>query len=297
MPAQYVSNLSDGTNTYTLLDEGALRTSDLVTSVSSSSTDSQYPSAKLFYDTVGDISALLPEETTINLLNNLDDSSFDGFAKVGSNLVGTNTYIGSDVFRHAAVPFTTPNYACKLKIEGSCTFGDTEMSFLPTFLISTAITPSNFETIFDNSGIDLDNFIEQWETVNDIFSLTQNPETDGYTIQEWFAYSAHRSSLTEAEWEEICDDTFDGEFYYIPGNSYARKAYWVAMGDMDVMGSYYSNCLNIMQTYDEQQPGLINYEQVLSPNTSYVLNFLSGFEASDTYPTNIEINKLEITKI
>ena len=32
---------------------------NLVTSVSSSSTDSQYPSAKLFYDTVGDIETLL----------------------------------------------------------------------------------------------------------------------------------------------------------------------------------------------------------------------------------------------
>ena len=34
-------------------------TSNLVTSVSSSSTDSQYPSAKLFYDTCGDIEALI----------------------------------------------------------------------------------------------------------------------------------------------------------------------------------------------------------------------------------------------
>lgn len=34
-------------------------TTNLVTSVSSSSTDSQYPSAKLFYDTVGDIESLL----------------------------------------------------------------------------------------------------------------------------------------------------------------------------------------------------------------------------------------------
>ena len=33
--------------------------SNLVTSVSSSSTDSQYPSAKLFYDTVGDIETLI----------------------------------------------------------------------------------------------------------------------------------------------------------------------------------------------------------------------------------------------
>ena len=34
-------------------------TANLVTSVSSSSTDSQYPSAKLFYDTIGDIETLL----------------------------------------------------------------------------------------------------------------------------------------------------------------------------------------------------------------------------------------------
>ena len=34
-------------------------TSNLVTSVSSSSTNSQYPSAKLFYDTVGNIETLL----------------------------------------------------------------------------------------------------------------------------------------------------------------------------------------------------------------------------------------------
>lgn len=34
-------------------------TSNLVTSVSSSSTDTEYPSAKLFYDTVGDVEALI----------------------------------------------------------------------------------------------------------------------------------------------------------------------------------------------------------------------------------------------
>lgn len=33
--------------------------SNLVTSVSAASTDSQYPSAKLFYDTCGDIEALI----------------------------------------------------------------------------------------------------------------------------------------------------------------------------------------------------------------------------------------------
>ena len=34
-------------------------TTNLVTSVSSSSTDTQYPSAKLFYDTIGDIQTAL----------------------------------------------------------------------------------------------------------------------------------------------------------------------------------------------------------------------------------------------
>ena len=34
-------------------------TTNLVTSVSSSSTDAQYPSAKLFYDTCGDIESLI----------------------------------------------------------------------------------------------------------------------------------------------------------------------------------------------------------------------------------------------
>ena len=38
---------------------GYQTTANLVTSVSSSSTDSQYPSAKLFYDTVGNIEILL----------------------------------------------------------------------------------------------------------------------------------------------------------------------------------------------------------------------------------------------
>lgn len=38
---------------------GLQTTGNLVTSVSSSSTNSQYPSAKLFYDTVGNIEALL----------------------------------------------------------------------------------------------------------------------------------------------------------------------------------------------------------------------------------------------
>lgn len=38
---------------------GIQTTSNLVTSVSSSSTNSQYPSAKLFYDTVGDVESVL----------------------------------------------------------------------------------------------------------------------------------------------------------------------------------------------------------------------------------------------
>lgn len=43
---------------------GLQTTTNLVTSVSSASTDSQYPSAKLFYDTVGDV------ETVLQTLNN-----------------------------------------------------------------------------------------------------------------------------------------------------------------------------------------------------------------------------------
>ncbi len=38
---------------------GKQDTSNLVTSVSASSTDAQYPSAKLFYDTCGDIETLI----------------------------------------------------------------------------------------------------------------------------------------------------------------------------------------------------------------------------------------------
>lgn len=38
---------------------GFQTTSNLVTSVSSASTDTQYPSAKLFYDTCGDIETLI----------------------------------------------------------------------------------------------------------------------------------------------------------------------------------------------------------------------------------------------
>ena len=45
---------------YTAL-QGYQTTANLVTSVSSSSTDSQYPSAKLFYDTVGAIETLLSQ--------------------------------------------------------------------------------------------------------------------------------------------------------------------------------------------------------------------------------------------
>ena len=45
----YIDNKTDNMQT----------TSNLVTSVSSASTDAQYPSAKLFYDTCGDIETLI----------------------------------------------------------------------------------------------------------------------------------------------------------------------------------------------------------------------------------------------
>ena len=54
-PHIYVTD--DGVNQKDLLN--AQLTTNLVTSVDSSSTDSQYPSAKLFYDTVGDIETLI----------------------------------------------------------------------------------------------------------------------------------------------------------------------------------------------------------------------------------------------
>ena len=54
---------SDLTNDSGYITSSALSgyqtTANLVTSVSSSSTDSQYPSAKLFYDTVGDIESAI----------------------------------------------------------------------------------------------------------------------------------------------------------------------------------------------------------------------------------------------
>ena len=63
------ANISVPTNTNELTNgagfitssalSGYQTTANLVTSVSSSSTDSQYPSAKLFYDTVGNIETLL----------------------------------------------------------------------------------------------------------------------------------------------------------------------------------------------------------------------------------------------
>ena len=54
-PPYPVTSVNGNTGTIT----GLQTTSNLVTSVSSSSTNSQYPSAKLFYDTVGNIETLL----------------------------------------------------------------------------------------------------------------------------------------------------------------------------------------------------------------------------------------------
>lgn len=58
-----VSDLDNYTNNTTLQSTYQTK-SNLVTSVSSSSTDTQYPSAKLFYDTVGNISTILQELDT-----------------------------------------------------------------------------------------------------------------------------------------------------------------------------------------------------------------------------------------
>ena len=58
MPTSASTNTITSGAVYTALS-GKQDTSNLVTSVSSSSTDSQYPSAKLFYDTVGDIESAI----------------------------------------------------------------------------------------------------------------------------------------------------------------------------------------------------------------------------------------------
>ena len=59
IPTSYVSSVNGNTGSVT----GMQTTSNLVTSISSSSTDTQYPSAKCVYDTIGDIETLL---TAIN---------------------------------------------------------------------------------------------------------------------------------------------------------------------------------------------------------------------------------------
>ena len=63
IPYEYIGKLSNGTDTYIIEDEEARNMmqlkSNLVTSVGLSSTDEQYPSAKLFYDTCGDIETLI----------------------------------------------------------------------------------------------------------------------------------------------------------------------------------------------------------------------------------------------
>ena len=58
--SQYNSATKNANELYMVTDDTTYQTtSNLVTSVSSSSTDSQYPSAKLFYDTCGDIETLI----------------------------------------------------------------------------------------------------------------------------------------------------------------------------------------------------------------------------------------------
>lgn len=58
--SQYNSETKNANELYVVTDDTTYQTTaNLVTSVSSSSTDSQYPSAKLFYDTCGDIETLI----------------------------------------------------------------------------------------------------------------------------------------------------------------------------------------------------------------------------------------------
>lgn len=99
----YVSNLSDGTNTYVIMDEDAQRASNLVTSVSASSTDSQYPSAKLFYDTIVDIETILHNinsgsidesgDEEVNLTIQITGTLSGGFQSITIN---NETYVKND---------------------------------------------------------------------------------------------------------------------------------------------------------------------------------------------------------
>lgn len=58
--SQYSTATKSATELYLITDDDTYQTkSNLVTSVSSSSTNAQYPSAKLFYDTCGDIETLI----------------------------------------------------------------------------------------------------------------------------------------------------------------------------------------------------------------------------------------------
>ncbi len=50
--------LPSGT-TYNIVDAGAVQTTNIVTSISASSTDSQVPSAKAMYTVIGDVESAL----------------------------------------------------------------------------------------------------------------------------------------------------------------------------------------------------------------------------------------------
>lgn len=54
-----ITKITVGNTTYNVKDASAEKSSNKVTSVSSSSTNTQYPSAKCVYDLVGDIETLL----------------------------------------------------------------------------------------------------------------------------------------------------------------------------------------------------------------------------------------------
>ena len=54
-----ITKITVGNTTYNVKDASAEKSSNKVTSVSSSSTDTQYPSAKCVYDLVGDVETLL----------------------------------------------------------------------------------------------------------------------------------------------------------------------------------------------------------------------------------------------
>ena len=103
-PLDNISRLSNGTNTYTIKDSETRNLvstvqNNLVTSVTSSSTDSQYPSAKCVWNMVGDLENIGKGTLTIT-----GDTS-----RITSLEINSNSYTSSD-FINNSLTISIPLY-------------------------------------------------------------------------------------------------------------------------------------------------------------------------------------------